>query len=275
MDVNAIVLKLPQELCDLVIEYLSIDSTHIRGRKALASASLVCRSWLPRASKYLFKHIEVDVLRLLSFISTAKTSQRMGSYVEELVINGTFDFPLHVPDLFKTLPSLRSIELWSNCLPRDKITPLAQTLSVHHIQHLKLSYVDGKSLASLVQPFEHIGTLQLRSIDDEEAQLGVSLVPGVDFPRRIDRLILDDCCTAGVMDLVQILFRPTAVFFNGFDRPDLLTVAKFLSRSGELIEHLNLLPVQDDDDDDDDDGARTWCETLVFQSLNGAHCGMS
>ena len=77
------------------------------------------------------------------------------------------------------------------------------------------------------------------------ADAGVEPYAGEPIP--VKRLVLNDCCSAEVLEFLGSCMRPTALFATAFDRMDLLHVGGLLARAGGALEHLNLMPVQDDD----------------------------
>lgn len=232
MDLDAT--KLPQEMCDLIIDFLS----ECAPKQAVANATLVCHSWLQRTSQHLLRELEVDVLQLDRFVSVAKASQRLGTHVEQLTINGAFDFPRRADDILDALPSLSLLELWSNCLEPREFHDTENVRRRHSVRHLKLSCVDCHGMTYLLRPFESIGTLEVRSV--EESQESVRLDDSASV--RVERLILNDCSSKAVMDTLRTLVSPTAVFFNGFNVKQVPAMARFLEKAGETVEHINFLP---------------------------------
>ena len=237
----------PQELTDLIIDLLVREQPLRSRQRTLACATLVCRLWHPRSSMLLLKRLEVDILQLPRFASFVKTSERLGSYVHELIINGTVDFNVHADDILGSLCSLRMLELWSNYAHgQDLSEPI--TKRRYRVEHLKLSSLEPSSIRLLLRPFQNIGTLELRSVDDvvvEEEGEGIIRIPH-GFPIAIDRLVLNDCCTSGPLLALGLLVRPVAIFINGFEADDLALMMEFLEESGKDVEHLALLPLQDD-----------------------------
>lgn len=249
---------LPQELADHIIDLLSPNPTHTFNRDDLVSCTLVCRAWLPRASRHLLKHIEVLALKFPAFLRFVQSSERFRAYTEELIVLGAVDMSPHWDVVLSALPQLCSLELWSNLLPRDNFTPLPDSASArrHHLAKLKIHCADLDAVPVLLLPFDHVDILELRSLEyeaygDEPSDWNSTTgrdaqVPDV-RPLKVGRLILEDCCQHKVLSLLRIILRPTAVFANGFDRNEAASLGAFLKHAGQDVEHINLLPTQDDD----------------------------
>ena len=114
----------PQEIIDHIIDQLGIELINDWGNErpdseTLSACSLVCSSWLPRSSKYLFYSINLDCRwnfieeeSLIPFLANAKSSPRISSNVVFLnaYFKPTEEF---VNDIFTTLPKLRSL-IWKH-----------------------------------------------------------------------------------------------------------------------------------------------------------------
>lgn len=238
-------LPLPQEVIDHVIDQSVLHDTTPNGRRTLENYSLVARSWLPRTSKHLLKKIEVDVLSVNAFIAFASTSERLATNVSELTINGTIDLPFD--DLFHALPHLRSLELWSNLLEETQLFRQDAAFPPrHYLDRVRLLCTELVSIPYLLRTFARIETLELRSIEGEHnpgSDITVGKLPH--FPLSIGRILFNDCMVHDVALFLGPFLRPSAIFVNGFDRPNLEYFALFVRNAGQELEHVNLLPTQD------------------------------
>ena len=238
---------LPPEIIDQIIDCVASGAARGHYKTVLSNCSLTSRQWVPRSSHLLFRKAEVGTLDIQVFLSSAKSRERLSANIGSLVINGSLDITPLLDDIFRTLPLLRSMELWSNYLGRKKLTPLLAT-ATHRLAHFKLSGIQLGSLPGFLLLFQHVDILELRSVEGEDV---APRVPTDCIPLSVGRLILNGCSQRDITLALQRYVRPTALFVNGFDRYDLTGICLFILHAAEGLEHINLLPTQDDANDYD------------------------
>lgn len=235
---------LPQEVVDHIIDCVAEGPTGRLYKATLSSCTLVSRRWVARSSRCLLRNAEVGVLDIQAFLSAAKASERMSSYIQSLVVNGALDIMPLLDDFFDALPLLRSLELWSNYIKINELAPLATPC--HRLSNLKLSGINLDSIPHFLRLFQHIDNLELRSIDGERDDDTRTLSDPT--PLSVGRLILNACCELDNMQLLRSCVQPTAIFVNGFEWKDLAGVGLVVQSAAEKLEHINLMPTQDDED---------------------------
>lgn len=95
---------LPQEVVDHIIDCVAEGPTGRLYKATLSSCTLVSRRWVARSSRCLLRNAEVGVLDIQAFLSAAKASERMSSYIQSLVVNGALDIMPLLDDFFDALP---------------------------------------------------------------------------------------------------------------------------------------------------------------------------
>jgi hypothetical protein len=136
-DQHAIIAKLPQELIDAIIDHLHDD------KEALASCSLVCRTWTPRTRHYLFTNFTLNGKKL-------KTFPRSGSAV--------MPFIRHF-----SVVDLSTAREWNKFLPLLVGFDRARSLSFSNIG-IPWQAMKSKSRSSLLRTFSAVVCLKLNFI---------------------------------------------------------------------------------------------------------------
>ncbi|GJE95340.1 hypothetical protein PsYK624_115240 [Phanerochaete sordida] len=158
---------LPQELADHIIDLVSTTSRPASSSKDLVNCTLVCRAWMLRASRHLLRRVSLLGLQFPAFLALVQRSERFQTSVEDLCILGAVDITQHWDALLTALPKLAALELWSNLLPAKDFTPYTAPAQRRTLATLKIHCAELSALPLLLAPFEHVGLLALRALEDD------------------------------------------------------------------------------------------------------------
>ena len=160
---DAIGIKLPQELIDIIIDHLQDD------KRALATCSLVSRTWTPRTRHYLFTNFTLDGKKL-------KTFPKLGSAVMPFIRHFCVVDLFTTRDWNKILPLLvgfhrvSSLSFSTVSIPWRSLKSKPRLSLLHtfcDVVCLKLNFIRTKrfaELASIICAFPHLQTLVVRHL---------------------------------------------------------------------------------------------------------------
>lgn len=165
--------RLPPELCDIIIDFLHPNRT------ALASCSLVCKSWTPASRYHLWRSMHLTTPNISSFLSILPGSNVL-PYVQTFKIDNAFKRITHFHEFWST---------W------ERIVPYLSTRLVR-LRCFKLSDVswglleDMKWSSSILYTFSGVSELSLSNVSFHDASQVIKLLRN--FP-RLSRLTLAVC----------------------------------------------------------------------------------
>ena len=157
---------LPQELADMVVDHLHIDTV------ALQALSLVSRSWRVPAQRFLFVSIALrdgDIsTRVELFRHFLSGSPWIAAYIEELELSGpnaqiamnALDMDL-LWNLLQVLPRLRSLAI---VLLNVRAGVRADAYTPFPLEQLTLRWLQVANLRAFLQLFSPIGALHITQI---------------------------------------------------------------------------------------------------------------
>lgn len=159
--------KLPQELCDLIIDF----SAHREGvitldPRAAFVCALTCRSWYYRAKHYLFGSIAINPSRLSYYIGLLQSYPDCGRAIKSL---GIYELPL--ASTLARLPNILSNLEWLNIEDARMDSSLSHPLfprilrnlqSTQHLSLFSLQFHSTTDLVRLIGAFPRLRSLDLR-----------------------------------------------------------------------------------------------------------------
>ncbi|EKM53916.1 uncharacterized protein PHACADRAFT_184941 [Phanerochaete carnosa HHB-10118-sp] len=191
--------RFPQEIFETVID--NIDTN-----VGLHSATLVCRSWLPRASLHLLRSTSVNYIgrpewwsnspdgietwrACEQFLAAVKTSERLQRYVQEVVVvNAWTCTPKVIALIIGEVPHLESLFLRGNC---DTTTPAALAapeVPVSFSGTLRLDLCSPPVLVYILRAFTRLKYLRLNPVFDVHWAPQIKLSP---WRTRVEQLTLE------------------------------------------------------------------------------------
>ncbi|KZT05974.1 uncharacterized protein LAESUDRAFT_208206 [Laetiporus sulphureus 93-53] len=235
----------PQELSDLIIDYLHHD------RSSLAACSLTCQNWVASAQKHLFADILLYNARLCSaFGRLLESSPHLGLHVRELNVSklSTANKPEFM--LFeRVLPSIMARLSHVKCLGisllamNDAIIRGPQILS--SVTELHLQYCEFPTFQDFVRLFygiPHVQSLTLRGVSWTSTYFDKRLHPVV--APKLHTLVLGKDTDIGT--LVEFLLHGshhrsiTALSARCSSQEDAAAVGVLLENVGPSLMYLEL-----------------------------------
>ncbi|GJE95337.1 hypothetical protein PsYK624_115210 [Phanerochaete sordida] len=240
--------RVPQELTDWIIDILSYSPESKEDWRALSNCSRVCRSWSPRASRHLLKHIDVLAPKFVDFLDFVCTSERYRTHTTELSVLGTVAIPRHWDMLLTALPKLSSLEIWSNSFRADDLpVPDPTTFRRHNLSKLSLHFVNWDQLPLFLYPFGHVDILSLRSVfsplrveDDDSVEHAIQ-----SLPINVGQLNIEDRSVhAGTLRHLQLLLHSPTLVVNKLNAMNIAALTYFLglTQARNDITRLELIP---------------------------------
>lgn len=169
--------RLPLEVCENVIDYVSFDSwttvefsqSYPTTSQSLHACTLVCRDWLPRARINLYRYIHLDSKhKTAQFVWTLSTRPPLGEYVDHLCIdcftdhagpNGWIYY-----DLRTLLPNIRKLEYRSlPTLHSIFAITISQFSTVRSLYLRDLVYQSFRETVHVVNALRHLEELTIAS----------------------------------------------------------------------------------------------------------------
>ncbi|GJE95091.1 hypothetical protein PsYK624_112710 [Phanerochaete sordida] len=221
--------RLPQELCELVIDHLDTDV-------ALHTATLVSHSWHPRASLHLLHTVSVNYARrsdwwnasnkgsgretwrsCTSFLELLRKSARLQTYIHEVIVVSAWTCTRDViVRVVREVPHLRALVLRGEC---DSTVTEPGAAAIPFDGTLRLHLTHAAVLLHVLPTFSRLAHLRLRPLHDMGWFLPFDLTGSPHV--RVDELtlegidpqtvrVLEECLDASAMRKLSLLGKQGA-----------------------------------------------------------------
>lgn len=232
---------IPQEIVDHILD----DPLIRQDIQTLAACTLVCSSWLPRSSGYLFnvRPLEPQGLReLQELATTVKSSHRLPLFVtavnilfDEHVADAIQDTMLAVVDIISALPHLEDLLVDGHPRVNDKLERcppvfpqshvFAQTLSL-----LTVSRAPGVLVDGLLNLFPAVDTLHLERMPFKVRNRQLS-------PHHVRRLVLTGDVDMFALSHMAAMILPSGLSELCVDAPG-TGITPFNAGTPASVDHL-------------------------------------
>lgn len=254
---------LAAETVDAVIDYLHDD------KAALATCTLVRRSWTPAARLHLFCDLIVDSENFPSLLSVLDTSPDIGFVVRSFTVQGGHDkqplspyrrrkysaldaaFAAQAADLAAHMPNVRSLKLqmaavaWELSIQEDILSGLSRTLTT--ITQLALTRVNFRTFGHATAFICTFPTLRRLTMTDVSWDTNAMVTPALARPLIVEISSMQIAIHArSLVDWLRVQDPLPAVHTAsvqvGFDEGNYVTRRLLRSTLGPSIQilHLNL-----------------------------------
>ncbi|GJE95367.1 hypothetical protein PsYK624_115510 [Phanerochaete sordida] len=198
------------ELTELIMDEVQSDYHNLR------SCSLVCKSWVPRSSKHLFRSIKVPDpyyyrhAAVLLFCDSVLSSERMATSTEVLEVTIEPSTVAKVALLFQHLPVLQSLTVSATPELERRDYPPAPPSVKRHIEHLTVRALPMDIVAYFLGIFTSASSLDINYCTGEAGPV----------PRtyRVKRLTISDV-DGPALCAVSRLVEPSALERIPFEFP--------------------------------------------------------
>lgn len=254
---------LAAETVDAIIDYLHDD------KAALATCTLVRRSWAPAARLHLFCDLIVDSENFPSLLSVLDTSPDIGFVVRSFTVQGGHDkqplspyrrrkysaldaaFAAQAADLAAHMPNVRSLKLqmaavaWELSIQEDILSGLSRTLT--SITQLALTRVNFRTFGHATAFICAFPTLRRLTMTDVSWDTNAMVTPALARPLIVEISSMQIAIHArSLVDWLRVQDPLPAVHTAsvqvGFDEGNYVTRRLLRSTLGPSIQilHLNL-----------------------------------
>ena len=161
---------LPPEILDLILDYLHDERT------ALNACCAVSKSWIPRARRHLFFHIEFSsdspIESWIKAFPNPSTSPAHHTRVlslreDQAAVDAVGIFARAWARAFRNVVDLRIVEVWWNG-NRNSLTPFHQLFPTLKSLSLLRSYILPSVLPNFICSFPLLKDLELRLLSDRD-----------------------------------------------------------------------------------------------------------
>lgn len=211
----------------------------------LAQCTLVCRTWLPRASCRLFERIYLlSPTAISTFLEYVKESPRLQMYVMGIVLARLPALPegrAFLKNTLAALPGLRQLSILDNTWPQSSLAHSIR-FAPHAIDTLQIGTVMRLStipLPGYLCSFDHIRHLRLKRVAGATAQMD-----GYARRLRVETLHAYGVEPSALLLLVKLMhpqcLRIVHVLRPFYSDPDVLhALAELLGSCGQSITRLH------------------------------------
>lgn len=227
--------RVPQEIVDHIVDDVDAYPGDYDRVRALASCTLTCQAWLPRASKHLLKRVLFTKgEELQPFLEMAGQSRRLTNNIREIFFRGLYaedvaellDYGQALSDC---LPLFNRLRIWDSPsvpLPRGHgltLKPVSQIEPWRFNGHLELCGSHSRYFCSVLRTFTHIDTLTIKDVSLRREDL-----PTAFLEEHVPVLSLNSLVLSDRQD-------PTAVWFIGKMVQRLTSYVALLDIRGDTV----------------------------------------